>query len=104
MTQATKGDWVRIRSTVLRPSERAPQVPEDTRAVPLEMWLKGFLQHDAEMGDTVTVITLTGRTVRGTLIEKNPYYHHDYGKCLPELLSIGIQARRILFGAERSND
>ncbi|MDU3064929.1 MAG: 2-amino-4-ketopentanoate thiolase, partial [Clostridioides difficile] len=28
----------------------------------------------------------------------NPYYTHDYGKCIPELLQIGIQAKEILFG------
>ena len=32
--------------------------------------------------------------------EFDPYYNHDYGKCIPELLQIGIQARDILFGGE----
>jgi hypothetical protein len=96
--------WVRIHSTVLQPSERAPQLPADTKKVALEMWVKGFLQEDAEIGDPVEVTTITGRTVRGTLIEHNPYYQHDYGKCLPELLNIGIQVKAILFGPEPSHD
>ena len=32
-----QGDWVRIHSVVLSPDQRAPQVPEDTAGVPLEM-------------------------------------------------------------------
>ena len=104
MADANKDDWVRIHSKVLEPSERAPRLPEETRRVPLEMWVKGFLEDDAEIGDEVVVTTLTGRTVRGTLIEKNPYYQHDYGKCLPELLNIGIQVRHILFDGGHADD
>jgi len=39
---AKKGDWVQIQVTILHPEERAPQVPEDTKKVPLEMRVKGF--------------------------------------------------------------
>ncbi|MEL7655211.1 MAG: 2-amino-4-oxopentanoate thiolase subunit OrtA, partial [Bacillota bacterium] len=56
-----KGEWVRIHKIILQPSERAPQVPEDTKLVPLEMWDKGFLQEDANIGDEVTIETVTGR-------------------------------------------
>ncbi|MFN3328842.1 MAG: 2-amino-4-ketopentanoate thiolase, partial [Fervidobacterium pennivorans] len=34
---AKKGDWVQVQVTILHPYERAPQVPEDTKKVPLEM-------------------------------------------------------------------
>lgn len=78
--------------------ERAPQVPEDTKKVSLEMWVKGFIQSDASIGDLVEVKTITGRLVKGNLLKINPYYTHDYGKCIPELLQIGIQAKEILFG------
>lgn len=77
---------------------RAPQVPEDTKKVSLEMWVKGFIQSDASIGDLVEVKTITGRLVKGNLLKVNPYYTHDYGKCIPELLQIGIQAKEILFG------
>ena len=46
-----KGEWVRIHKVILEPSERAPQVPDDTKECPLEMWTKGFLTADAEIGD-----------------------------------------------------
>ena len=96
-----KGEWVRIHKIILEPSERAPQVPEDTKKVPLQMWDKGFLQKDAEIGDNVTVETVSGREESGTLIEVNPYYEHDFGKFVPELLAIDKQVRGILFGGER---
>ena len=47
---AKKGDWVRIHRNVLEPSGRAASVPEDTKKVPLEMWDKGHLLEDAELG------------------------------------------------------
>ena len=97
-----KGEWVRIHRIILQPSERAPQVPEDTKKVPLEMWDKGFLQEDAEMGSEVTIETVTGRKETGKLIEVNPYYEHDFGKFVPELLVIDKQVRDILFGGDRS--
>jgi len=93
-----KGEWVLVHKNVLEPSQRAPQVPDDTKKVPLELWVKGYLQEDANVGDEVTVITRTKRTERGTLLEANPYYKHDYGKFVPELLKISEQVREILFG------
>jgi len=96
-----KGEWVRIYKIILQPSERAPQVPDDTKKVPLELWVKGFLMNDAEMGENVEIETVTGRTEEGKLIEVNPYYTHDYGKFIPELLVIDKQTRDIVFGGGR---
>ena len=96
-----KGEWVRIHKVILAPVERAPQVPDDTKQVPLEMWDKGFLQADAEIGDSVTIETVTGRTETGELIEVNPYYEHDFGKFVPELLKIDKQVTEIVFGGDR---
>lgn len=95
-----KGEWVLIHRNVLEPSERAPQVPDDTKQVPLELWVKGYLQEDANIGDEVTVLTRTKREERGTLLEANPYYKHDFGKFVPELLKVSEQVRDILFGGE----
>ena len=39
---AKKGDWVRIHNIVLEVGERAPNIPEDTQEIPLELWDKGF--------------------------------------------------------------
>ena len=99
--KAQKGDWVKIHNIVFKPSERAPQVPDDTKLVPLEMWVKGFISEDAEMGDTVTVKTYTGRTITGTLVEIKPTYTHSFGNNIPELLEIGLQLREILFGGDQ---
>ena len=96
-----KGEWVRIYKVVLQSSERAPQVPDDTKKVPLELWVKGFLQMDAEIGEEVEIETVTGRKEAGKLIEVNPYYTHDFGKFIPELLVIDRQTRDIVFGGDR---
>lgn len=94
---AKRGDWVRIHSVVLEPKKRAAGVPEDTQNVPLEMWDKGFLLDDsANIGDKVKIETYIGRIIEGDLVEVNPYYKHDFGKAVPELLYIGRQARELL--------
>ncbi len=93
-----KGEWVLIHRNILEPSQRAPQVPDDTKKVPLEMWVKGYLQEDANIGDEVTVTTRTKRIEKGTLLEANPYYKHDFGTFVPELIKISDQAREFLFG------
>lgn len=94
---AKAGDWVRIYKIVLEPGERASNIPEDTRDVPLEMWDKGFLMDkEANIGDTVRVESYIGREVEGKMVEVNPYWEHDYGRAVPELLYIGRQAREIL--------
>lgn len=94
---AKRGDWVRIHKIVLNVGERAPNIPEDTQNVPLELWDKGFLiNEEAKLGDIVEVETYIGRRIEGTLIEVNPYWGHDYGKGVPEILYIGRQARQLL--------
>ena len=45
-----KGTWVQLHSVVLKPGERAPQVPQDTAQAPLEQWVKGWLLADAAIG------------------------------------------------------
>ncbi len=98
--QAKKGEWVMIHSIVLAPSERAPQVPEDTKQVPLEMWVRGILTHDASLNDEAEIETNTGRFVKGKLVEIRPAYSHNYGKHVPEVLAIGRQLKAYLFGGE----
>ncbi len=99
---AKKGDWVNIYNVVLKPEERAPQVPEDTKGVPLETWVKGFIEEDAEIGDMVTIKTMTGRAVRGKLVEVTPSYNHSFGNTVPEVFKIGLQLKEILFGGEEN--
>jgi len=96
-----KGKWVQIQRTILNPGERAPQVPEDTQKVPLIMWVKGFLEEDANLGDIVKIKTRTGRAETGTLIAVDPAFDLNYGNFIPELLKINIQVREELFGGDK---
>ena len=96
---AKKGDWVRIHSVLMEAGERSPGIPEDTAKVPYELWDKGFLISDkAEIGDTVKIETITGREIRGTLLETNPSYDHDFGEFVPEILIIDKQLKKIMGG------
>lgn len=94
---AKKGDWVQIHQIVLNAEERTARIPEDTKACPVELWVKGFIEADANVGDTVTIKTLTGRMVTGELVEVNPGYHYGFGdEFVPEVLKIGQELRRLL--------
>jgi len=98
MNAAKKGDWVQIHQIVLKPEERAPQVPDDTKKVPLELWVKGTALHDAKVGAEIEIVTMTGRKVKGELVAVNPRYTHDFGDFVPELLKVDMQLKEILFG------
>ena len=91
-----KGTWVEIHNVVLPANERAPQVPEDTRRVPLEMRVKGFLLAPAAIGEDAEIETLSGRHLRGRLAEVNPAYTHSFGSPVPELSPIGCEVRALL--------
>ena len=101
-TCVKKAEWVQIHEIVLKPEERTGKIPEDTRKVPLELWVKGFLNHDASIGQQAEITTITGRQVKGELVEANPKYSYGFGEeYVPELLKIGMQVREILKGEER---
>lgn len=100
--KAMKGDWVQIHQIVLRPEERAPQVPEDTKLVPLELWVKGTLRHDCNVGEEAEIETMTGRIVKGKITKINPPYEHSFGGFVPELLKIDMQLKEILFGGAKN--
>jgi hypothetical protein len=93
---ANTGTWVEIHSIVLSAGERAPQVPQDTQNVPLEMRAKGFLLHAAQVGEHVEIETCAGRRVEGTLVIVNPAYTHTFGAPVAELTTIGSEVRAIL--------
>jgi hypothetical protein len=78
-TNAKKGDWVQIHQIVLKPEQRTGKIPEETRKVPLELWVKGFLQSDAPLEASVEVVTLTGRKATGRLVAVNPAYDYGFG-------------------------
>jgi hypothetical protein len=83
-----KGSWVQITRIVLEPEERYTAIPAETKKVPLQMWIKGWLVKDAKLGDEVQIKTRTNRLEKGTLLALNPTYHHDYGDFVPEILTM----------------
>ena len=99
---AKKNDYVRVHRTILEAVERTGKLPEDTKNVPLEMWVKGWLQDEqAKLGDIVTVKTVVGRLETGELMEEYPCYALNYGEFVPEILEIDRQLKDVLFeGAE----
>jgi len=94
--EAKQGDWVQIHKILLKPGERAARVPQETKLVPFELRVKGFINRDAKIGEQVTITTYTGRELTGKLVAVNPAYGHDFGQPVPELLTIGRELRTLL--------
>jgi len=97
-----RGDWVLIHSQTLASEERAPQVPSDTKKIPLEMWIKGTLVQDGQIGAIVEIRTVTGRFESGTLLEVNPVYRHSFGEFVPQILEIGNRLQEALYGGAQN--
>lgn len=83
-----KGSYVEIEVLILKSNERAPQVPEDTKLVPLMMRVKGTLLSDAKLEEIVEITTDTQRVETGKLIKKDPAYLHNFGEYVEELKTI----------------
>ncbi|HPH97380.1 MAG TPA: 2-amino-4-oxopentanoate thiolase subunit OrtA [Anaerolineaceae bacterium] len=94
MSKIIKGTWVEIEQIVLKPEERAANLPEETRKVPYVLRVSGFLVEDAEMDTEVHIKTIIGRELSGTLKVVNPSYTHSFGNTVPELLTIGTEAEQ----------
>ena len=90
MNEVKAGTWVEIEKVLLTPEQRAPQVPDDTRATPYLMKVAGFLIDDAMFGAEATIRTLSGREVSGLLKVVRPHYTHSFGETIEELLTIGL--------------
>ena len=97
---AKTGDWVRIHRVILSAEERTANLPEDTKKVPFEMWVKGHLLQNGEIGDEVRIKTVSGREEHGTLIEVNPQFDVNFGNFVPEVLEMDVRLRTALFGEE----
>jgi 2-amino-4-ketopentanoate thiolase alpha subunit len=98
VNQAKSGDWVEIHRIVLEAENRAPQVPEDTKSVPLEMRIRGFALTEGTVGNLIRIRTLNGRQFEGRLTVVRPSYQHGYGAPIPELITIGGELRALLRG------
>jgi len=94
--RAAQGTWVEIHRIVLSPEGRARKVPDDTRRVPLEMKVKGFLVREAILGEEAEILTLSSRRLRGTLARLEPAYTHGFGPPIAELAAIGPELRAML--------
>jgi 2-amino-4-ketopentanoate thiolase alpha subunit len=93
-----KGSYVEIVQVVLSPSERASNIPLDTKQTPLKQWSKGWLLEDSDIGCTAVIKTVNGRLLEGIVTDGNPAYDHSFGAFVPEIMFIGHQAKRLLWG------
>ncbi len=101
MVDASKGDLVQIHLTILEPADRPVNLPESTREVPYETWIKGFLINStADIGDQAEITTFAGRKLQGALSAVYPVYDHDFGEPQPELLTIGQELSARLSNGE----
>lgn len=89
------GDWAELHLELLGAGERAPGLPPETARVPLEARVRGFLEHDAAVGERATARTVLGRTVEGTLAEILPPARQTFGRPVPELLAVGRELREL---------
>lgn len=97
-----KGSWVQVHQIILKPEERTAKIPEETKKVPLELWVKGYLNEDGDIGDIVEITTLTKRKVKGELVEINPIYDYGFGEeFVPELVQIGEMVKSIVRGDDK---
>ena len=93
-----KGSWVQIQKNILASEDRPDTLPKETKAVPLKLWVKGFLLEDCELNSLATIKTRSGRIENGLLVKENPAYLHTYGDFIPELLEIDRIVRQELWG------
>jgi len=95
-----KGTFVRIRRTLLQPAERAENLPEDTKNVPLKMWVKGRLLEESELFDYAHIETVTGRKEYGRVKEVEPPYKHGFGDYVEEIMTIRQIVLNDMYGGE----
>jgi len=100
--RCSAGDWVEVERVLLEPADRSTNLPEDTAARPLMVWVKGFALRDAAVGEDLSVETMTGRTVTGRLSAINPGYFHTFGRPAPELTHVGRDLRARVAGYRAS--
>lgn len=96
-----KGKFVRIRKTLLQASERAENLPEDTKKVPLKMWVKGWLLEEGELFDYAHIKTVTGRQEYGRIKELEPPYKHGFGDFVEEILELRRIILQDMYGGEK---
>lgn len=90
---AKRGDYVEIKLVLLKPDERMMHLPDDTKKVPYEARVRGYLINYGEIGEEVEIETPIGRRVKGILFRVSPPYEHGFGEPIRELIDIGKRIR-----------
>lgn len=97
------GTWVEIERVLLRPEQRATNLPPETAATPYVLRLNGFLTADAHEGEEVSVRSLIDHEHTGRLVRVDPHYDHSFGATVPELLRIGLAAGSLTRSASQAD-
>jgi 2-amino-4-ketopentanoate thiolase alpha subunit len=87
--RCTMGEWVEVERVLLEPADRSANLPPETAEKPMLVWVAGFAGAEADLGEQLTVETVTGRFVTGRLSAVNPGYFHTFGNPVPELIGVG---------------
>ncbi|MDQ6879114.1 MAG: 2-amino-4-oxopentanoate thiolase subunit OrtA [Candidatus Dormibacteraeota bacterium] len=90
------GTWVELERVILKPGERAPEIPADTASVPFAARVRGFLLASARIGTTAEARTQAERVVSGRLRAVLPRNPAGFGDPSPELLQVGKGMKRRL--------
>ena len=96
------GDWVEVHGIIFEVQDRLASLPQETRTVPFEMWIKGFALDECEKGQLCSIKTVTGRIIQGELTEVNPGYTQSFGPAVAELQRIGSELREQLWGVKEN--
>lgn len=91
-----KGQFIEISWVALEPSGRSEHIPDSTKQVPLVARVKGFAVEAGDGSEDTSVVTLSGRVLRGRVCDPAPRHTHDFGKPQPELQRIGPALRKEL--------
>jgi hypothetical protein len=64
------------------------------------MWVRGRLLEESELFEETSILTATGRIVRGELKEVEPRYKHDFGDFVEELACVREVILKEMWGAD----
>ena len=95
-----KNTFVRVRKHILTPEQRAKNIPQDTKLVPLKMWIKGRLQEETELFEEAEIKTATGRLIKGIVKEVEPKHKHSFGEYVDELQRVREIVLSEMWGGE----
>ncbi len=98
MSKIEKNDWIEISEILLTPENRASGLPDDTKDLSYKLKIRGFAQCDGSVGEKITIKTVTGRVLSGVAEKINPYYDHNFGDSIPELIKVRNDLKSLMKG------